>query len=883
MPTNNASPEHTYSINPDLSKIGGKAYTLELLKDKMVVPKFVVIESGCFQHFLQSNYLERKINGIIERCDIRDPLSADQAQRKICSIIQQQPIPQSVIDTVENLAELKGPFMVRSSALGEDSEEASFAGQLDSFKTDEHPDNICEAVKKCWASYWSARSLFYQQSREIRLMGMAVIIQKYIEPALAGVVFTQAPSMDYNEMRVEYCYGHGENLVSGKVTPGVIRVNRASMSIRLESEPNTPENKTTSNFTITPKSPFLQKLIHHCLEIEQTLERPADIEWAVDQNQNLHILQARPITTSFAKKKHIWSNVNVNENYPGLISPLLFSIAHQSYYHYFKNLALRIGIPEAAINKSESSLQNIVGCHGSRIYYNMSSIHQVIQLLPHHQVFSSYFNDFVGVNCSGSADSTAKEEMSTKHEYSLGRNLLIAGKTLFTFLQAPITTKKFEKDVDSHLANFHRNERSAKEQRFEELKKRFEEFLEIRFSKWNNAAIADFSAMSSYGLLGSLLRKFYEDNDAQSKQNLLLQGITNLVSSVPTQKIWELSEEIKKDKSLLDTFRNEATDIILYYIENDNRSLKFRNLFHSYLSKWGYRCSGELMLTEPNYLEQPDKFVELIKSYIESDSISPDQIINKRRAEKKKLLITIKNDLVELKPITGLFIYFCLRLMVFWTEEAISYRERVRLKQAILYGHLRTTLLHLGRLLRQIEVLKHETDIFYLEYSELSKLLSDQTGRDNGLLETLEERKSVQKEDEQITLPDSFVLPEGATLRNNEIESLAPINSSSHNLRGTSACGGKVIGKAKVLGSILEAKKIEPGDILITKQTDPGWAPVFPLISGLIIERGGMLSHGAIVAREFGIPAVVGIQNITQLITDGKEVLVNGDDGSIHF
>jgi pyruvate,water dikinase len=869
---------------PAQSDVGEKAYVLGLLtRHGFPVPRFRVISNSHFSDFVSQNGLAGKIQALLSQCDSKDIQSFNRAQEKIGKLLAGQRFADTLVKEIKRICtDFSGPLMVRSSAVGEDSTEASFAGQLDSFQTDGTIAGVTNALRKCWASYWSARALSYQHAKGKMLNGMGVIVQELVAPVFAGVVFTQSPTYVEDEMLIEYCAGHGEKLVSGKVTPGEIIVNKKSGAIRLV--PYFQEHATSPGPTpISTQSPFVLELFRQSLELEKLFAGPLDIEWAVTHESKLFLLQARPITTAKKlERKTFWSNVNVNENYPKPISPFLYSLALKSYYFYFRNLAKSLGVRRTVLLEAEPQLSNIIGAHGARMYYNMTNIHGAISLLPLGPTFSSFFNDFVGVD----KDETGQARKNKQHGFNIAATLSFAGNTCFSLLLVPFRVKRFERSADNHLNTFYEAGKPRRTRQLQSLTRQLQEFLTIRFHKWNDAALADLSAMLSYGALGTYLQKIYPADEARAKQNLLLQGIPNLVSSKPPQKIWELAQLIKNNRPLLEIFTaNDNPETILAAINGADELQQFREAFEQFLNTWGYRCSGELMLTEPNFLEQPGKLIELLQGYLANENRSPRAITAAKTAEKKLLLASIRKDILQtrLGYLKGPVKILLLHLLLTWTERSIGYRERVRLKQALLYGHLRNTLMDLGSVLHEQGRINQPDDIFFFKYQELLNLLAGAEMLPDSLLHILKARIREHDRKAKMTLPDNFYLAAGEFATEKMAPSISPLKNSGNIYKGISACGGIVKGKAKVLSSVLEAVKIKPGDILVARQTDPGWAPIFPLISGLVVERGGMLSHGAIVAREFGIPAVVGIKQVTAMIKDGTEILVNGDNGSIQF
>jgi pyruvate,water dikinase len=227
-----------------------------------------------------------------------------------------------------------------------------------------------------------------------------------------------------------------------------------------------------------------------------------------------------------------------------------------------------------------------------------------------------------------------------------------------------------------------------------------------------------------------------------------------------------------------------------------------------------------------------------------------------------------------------------LRVLLPWTHASIRYRERARLKQALLYSRLRRVALAIGDELVRRDMLATRDDVFWLTVSELDELASGGAMFAHSTRELVTLRTRAHATLATMTPPDSFTLPAGEYLGGSSNEEFPEPGETATDaasvLRGTTACTGCVTGRASVLRDVTEAERLAEGDVLVTKQTDPGWGPVFFLISGLVIERGGMLSHGAILAREFGIPCVVGVREATRVIPEGAEITVDADRGCVH-
>jgi pyruvate,water dikinase len=235
-----------------------------------------------------------------------------------------------------------------------------------------------------------------------------------------------------------------------------------------------------------------------------------------------------------------------------------------------------------------------------------------------------------------------------------------------------------------------------------------------------------------------------------------------------------------------------------------------------------------------------------------------------------------------------------LRVLLPWTHAAIRFRERARLKQALLYSRCRRIALALGNELARRGMIATRDDVFFLTATELIELSRGGAMLPRSVRDVIAVRRAEHERLSSLTPPDAFTLGEGEYFNEPswapDTRGQAPADSDSgicssamldSDLTGTAACGGKATGRATILTSVTESDRLSKGDILVTKQTDPGWGPVFFLITGLVIERGGMLSHGAIIAREFGIPCVVGVRNAMERIPSGATITVDGDRGAV--
>lgn len=916
-----------------VSQVGGKAHHLSRMLNEgyPVFPGFVLTDRA-FQEFLSVNQLRKPIAALVDQIDFRNPASLQQASASIRQLVQSSSVPGYVTDEMCQLWREQFPgktLIVRSSAVGEDSQQASFAGQLDSILNVQTEEALTSALLTCWASYWSERSLFYQRGRGISLAGMGVLVQEQARSAISGVLFTISPDVRSSDsaerMTVEFCRGFGTALVSGEINPGRLSVARHDWSCETLTIESSGDAETDAAML---KDEVISSLVNWGLKLERLFDGPQDIEWTVDEDGQIVLLQSRSITVSAEGQQSkgkvantvLWSNANVNENFPDPVSPLLFSVASTGYYHYFRNLGIAIGISPARLQAMDSPLRQVIGLHGARMYYNLTSIHACLRMAPYGERLTELFNNFVGADRIAATDHHPDwEGFGHGRIKQFGEVCRVAITVGWRAIRLSSGVAEFEATIDQ-FASKTRPEFLPKKS-LSELLGDLRQFIGIRSHRWTNASLADAAAMLSYGMLKRFLHDEFPDENLASLHNTLLKGIPDLASNKPVIGLWELSRQIQGDSQLHALFSQHNAGQVWHALQQQVELSDFRVAFERYLDESGFRCSGELMLTVPGFQENPVALIEILKAYSILRGESPAE----RLLEQESQRIAQTEQLIKTLSERSWFRFWPwpttvlkARSLLNWTQRSIALRERARLKQALLYSRLRRIVLAVGEHLVSLGFLAERDHVFFLTHSEIDDLLSKLSTIEDTLrsiplspsdaaskressalrestLELIRRRKSEHQQQSQLQPPDTFELPEGSSYAShNGLQSCDRSSqqltdattleglTTSH-LTGVGACGGTVTAHAAVLHDVSEFSRLSHGDILVTRQTDPGWGPLFFLIRGLVIERGGMLSHGAILAREYGIPTVVGVANASQKIAHGQTITVNGDRGFVEL
>ncbi len=863
----------------DPAAVGGKAFNLARLQRLNVpTPRGSVIPDGVFQrHLVNAGVLEdiQRLGQALDTLPEPAIVAASTAIRQRIAVTALEPeLTRALADTWATQWHSQR-LAVRSSAVGEDCAQTSFAGQLDSFLNVDSGSALHTAIKATWSSAFAPPALLYARHHRLRVEHMGVIVQPQVNAQLSGVLFTRDPSgRREGAMVAEYCTGLGEQLMNGSITPSRLCIDRSDLLVQLEYAAGQEDALDAATIRT------IQGIARIGLRLESSDGVAQDLEWCIDGDGQALIVQARPARQlpTAASRVH-WTNANIAENFPDPVSPLLFSIVKPGYSAYFRNLGLGFGVSRRRLRAMEEPLKNIVGLQGGRLYYNLTNIHALLQMMPAGRQLVAAFNLFVGAAQIPAPPVTALNPVTKALEAA---RIGVAIGWQYLFIQRRLA--RFEHRVDRFAGSTRRAQLANKSATA--LAVDLERFLTIRLTQWNDAALADTAAMVCYGLLKAQLARGLAGSDQTAIHNDLLKGLPGLASAAPVSRLWALSRQIEGDPALLALFTGHSAEQILHRLSRDPVCRNFSRSFADYLEHWGFRSSGELMLTAVTPEENPRPLLRLLQAYVVAPAASPEDLTRIQRRQREAATARVAAQLSPARcwrwvPLASRASRF--RILLAATQGAIKLRERARMKQALLYTRLRHIALALGDRLTASGVLRHREDVFLLTVHELLDLAMNRAKNSHDLEQRLESRRAALAQHQTENPPDRLALAAGEQYQ----PSAATVSDQDagpvHKLHGSGACGGSALGRAAVVLDVANAHRVQAGQILVTRQTDPGWASVFFLVQGLVIERGGMLSHGAIIAREYGIPAVVGVPSATRLIHDGDQIRVDGDHGCVEL
>ena len=847
--------------------IGGKARNLfRLNKSGLVVPKWIVIPQETLTAIFPSEIQLNEYDQIIQ-------------------FINAFEIPAVFIEDVISQFSDTLFFAVRSSALDEDGNDFSFAGQFEShlFVTKE---NLALNIKKVWCSAFSERVFQYRKNNKLNpVFGIAVIVQEMINADVAGVAFGMNPANgDRKEKVISAVYGLGEGLVSGELDSDHFTVKNGVVSshLALKQEQIVFDNlnktgvikvEVEESKRLLPSLNEEQiKKIADILDLcHKQYGKPQDIEFAI-YGGKLFLLQTRPITSlhKIADKNGayiLWDNSNIIESYPGVSSPLTFSFISKSYEGAYKIFCEFMGVNNKVIQANERVFANTLGFINGRVFYNLKTWYHMLAMLPGYSINARFMEKMMGV----------KERFDIPESYHLSKGLAwwriikMIVKMYARFLSLPKKRKKFMKLLDTTIHEFKNIEYSEKDAN--ELMNLYLEFERKLLNEWKAPLLNDFFAMIWFGMLQKKCEKYGLSSNPNIHNDLLC-GSSDIISTQPIHRSIALAALISKDPILKEFFISENENVIWNIILSDKKYAAIKQEIDRYIFDFGERCVGELKLETISYTQDPTLFIKILKSYVETgitlEKTGGNIELKLRGDAELQVRNVLKNKFLK-KMILGR----TLRL----TRELVSSRENLRYERTRAFGIVRTLFTHMGKRFYSEGILENERDVFYLSKDEIFAFIEG-TSISQDVKGLVALRKKEFDGFKKLNQPSERFASYGAVYHANDFYGTDKIELIEGDLKGIGCCPGIVRAKAMVVLDPSEVTSLN-GCILITSSTDPGWVTLFPSASAIIVERGSLLSHSAIVSREMGKPCIVSVTGLLKRIKSGDEIEMDGSTGQI--
>ena len=869
-----------------LQKAGGKAANLaRLVSAGFAVPPGFVLLTAAYRAYLDHNELAPAIDSALETLDMHDPAVLQAASDAIRARFSAGSVPPGLEQALrEAYADFGAPpVAVRSSATAEDLPDLSFAGQQATLLNVTEEGALLEAVVACWASLWTARAIGYRARGDIGRddVDMAVVVQEMVPAEAAGVLFTADPlSGRRTHMVLEATLGLGEALVSGQVEPDRFRIDAASghildrvlgaKSVSIRSQPGGGTVTATENAASLQALPddAIAELARLGRQLDQLFSGPQDIEWAWSRG-HIWLLQSRPITSLFPvpaglepEPPRVLFSFAAAQGLLGPVTPL----GQDAICTAFAGGARIFGVELTA------ETQRVIHTAAERLFVDITG-------LLRNRLGRRMGYEFLGVVDPGIQQALAPLMEDPRLAATGGPTLRTVGRVtrlalsvigglLRTLIGPDAARARFQRELESRLAEVEAS--IAAQTTFPGRLALMEEVIAGAFPWLFRRFLPRFAV--AMGSLNLLLRIARELPSGRQAALTVTRGLPHNVTTEMDLYLWQTAQAIRSDGEALDRVREGdpgtlADDLLAGALPNTAQEA-----IGAFLARYGMRGVGEIDLGRPRWRENPEPIMQALQSYlrIEDPEQAPDAVFERGVVAAQDALQQLVDEARATRR------GWLKARMVRWAARRVralaGLRESPKFWIVRVMGLVRASLLDSGHKLAEDGVLDRADDLFFLGLAELHALAEGDERDWRALVSQRREayaREEHRRQVPRLLLSDGQVFYEGVSSAEAESEGVLP---------GSPVSPGVVEGRVRV---VLDphAAQLVPGEILVCPGTDPAWTPLFLAAGGLVMEVGGLMTHGSVVAREYGIPAVVGVTRACDRLRTGQRVRVDGTVG----
>jgi pyruvate,water dikinase len=782
--------------------------------------------------------------------------------------------------------------VVRSSALEEDGQRHSFAGQYDSFLA-VAPGRIVEKIAAVWRSAFSERLRRYrdEQRQQSPATIPAILVQRMVNAEAAGVAFSADPVSGRRAVTVvSAVYGLGTSLVNGESDADTWKVERAGrifsriighkalrhMAGRDGIQTEAVAEQRRALPTLTDEQ--VRRVAQLARSIEAHFCRPQDIEWALADGK-LWLLQTRPITTLSGLPDpdgtiRIWDNSNITESYSGVTTPLTFTFARRAYEGVYREFCHLLAVSPAKIAAHQATFREMLGLIQGRIYYNLLNWYRVLSLLPGFTFNRKFMEQMMGVKESLPADLLSQLDQGSVLERARDAGRL-AWMCIVIVAHHCLLSRRIRR-FEERLAEALQPPAVPLElQRADELAHYFRELERKLLTRWDAPLLNDFLTMIFTGVLRRLTASWCGDARGLLLPALLC-GRSGIVSGQPARRMARLAE-VARESDQLPALLCEGSlgeiQAALAQAPALNRGIA------EYLSEFGDRCVDELELESLTLRDNPLPLYRSIGRLAVAPSGTHSASSSRPETDLQAAALETAEQQLHSHRVRRFLFQWVLRQARARTRT----REDLRFERTRLFGRVRQIFVQLGARLAADGHLREPRDVFYLEVDEILGFLGG-SGTALNLAALADLRKTEFERFRAMPAPPSRLTTTGSPYHGRPVQTVpqsaaSPVACGSYR-EGVSCCPGRVRGIARVIRNPKEAQVCR-GEILVAEHTDPGWILLFAGCDGLLVERGSLLSHSAIVARELGIPTIVGIVGLMDWLKDGDLIELDGGTGVV--
>jgi rifampicin phosphotransferase len=854
-----------------LMVVGGKGANLGELSriEGIQVPNGFCISTEAFKRIIGET---SSINELLDQLSLlkveeRDKIGelSGEIRRVMVGIAIPEDINEEVTRLLSRLGE-KNAYAVRSSATAEDLPTASFAGQQDTYLNIIGKKEILKHISKCWASLFTERAVIYrlQNGFDHRKVYLSVVVQKMVFPQAAGILFTADPvTSNRKVLSIDASFGLGEALVSGLVNADIYKVRNGKVIDKKISTKKLAiyalKDGGTKEQEIEPERQNRQALSDEQIlqlermgrKIEEHFGSPQDIEWCL-VDDTFYFVQSRPITTLYPipeandEENHVYLSVGHNQMMTDPMKPLGLSFFLLAADGRMFKAGGRLFVDVTPMLASPDSREMLLKIFGPGDPLTKDALmtlinRDFIKLLPNDKKEQDPNKSNKGLPNWGAP-------VQIENDPTLVSDLIQKCQTSIEALKQNIQTKSGSDLFDFIL---------------EDIK----ELKNIRSDPQGSAVYM--AAINASAWINENMNKWLGEKNAA---DTLSQSVPNNITSEMGLALLDVADVIRPYPEVIDYLQHGKADHFLDELVKFEGGKEAKDAIYTYLNKYGMRCVGEIDITKTRWSEKPATLVPLILSNIKNFEPNAskrkfEQGLQEALKKEQALLGRLKQlpdgeeKAKETKRMIGIIRTF------------IGYREYPKYGMINRYFVYKQALMKEAEQLVQAGVLHEKEDSYYLTFEELREVV-----RTNKL-----DYKVISKGQDEFKLYEKLTPPRVITSDGEIVTGeYKRENLPAGAIAGLPVSSGVIEGRARVILNMEDAD-LEAGDILVTSFTDPSWTPLFVSIKGLVTEVGGLMTHGAVIAREYGLPAVVGVENATKLIKDGQRIRVNGTDGYVEI
>ncbi len=850
--------------------VGGKGANLGELSriEGIRVPDGFCISTEAFKRIIGETSSINELLDQLSHLLVEDRDKIGKLSGEIRRVIEGIAIPEDINEEIayflSRLGE-KHAYAVRSSATAEDLPTASFAGQQDTYLNIIGKEAILKHISKCWASLFTERAVIYrlQNGFDHRQVHLAVVVQKMVFPQVAGILFTADPITSNRKVSsIDASFGLGEALVSGLVNADSYKVRDGKIIDKKISTKKLAiyalKNGGTKAEEIEPESQNWQALTdeqilqleHIGRKIVEHFVSPQDIEWCL-VDDTFYIVQSRPITTLFPipetndQENHVYVSVGHNQMMTDAMKPLGLSFFLLTTHAPMHTAGGRLFVDVTATLASPVSRETILNVTLGKSDPLMKD---ALTTIIERGDFIKSLPDDQSPGKSSKGRSLADFQTLNDYDPAIVADLIQQSQTSIEALKQTLQTKSGSDLFDFILKDIQQlKQTSSDSQSFGVL------MTGMNASSWINEKMNEW--LGEKNAADTLSQS--APNNITSEMGMALLDVADAIRPYP--EVIEYLQQVKEDNFLGELVKLEGGQ-------------EAQNAIAAFLNKYGMRCAGEIDITRPRWSEKPTTLVPIILSNIKNfDSNASHRKFEQGRQEALKKEQELLERLKQLPD--GEQKAKEAKRMIDLIRNFIGYREYPKYGIVNRYFVYKQALLKEAEDLVQAKVIHEKEDIYYLTFEELREIV-----RTNKLdYALISDRKNEYKIYEKLT-PPRVITSDGEIISGKYKRENLPAEA----IVGLPVSSGVIEGRARVILNMEDAD-LEDGDILVTSFTDPSWTPLFVSIKGLVTEVGGLMTHGAVIAREYGLPAVVGVENATQLIKDGQRIRVHGTEGYVEI